>query len=75
VDLIEVWSRTAVDFEGWACMTQLSALAVLGGFEVLKGNGLILPDGSLNHLVETLLQKEAAGQFMAKLNIKPGDLK
>jgi|UniRef100_A0A7C3V4H0 hypothetical protein len=75
VDLEEVWGKTRVDFEGWGQMTQLSALAVLEGFEVLRKNRLILPDGTLNHLVETLLQKEAAGQFMAKLNIKPGDLK
>jgi hypothetical protein len=75
VDLLEVWSQITVDFEDWARLTQLPALAVLGGFEVLKGNGLILPDGTLNHLVETLLQKEAAGVFMAKLNIKPNDLK
>jgi hypothetical protein len=50
-------------------------MAVLGGFEVLKGNGLIIPDGTLNHLVETLLQKEAAGAFMNKLGLRPGDLK
>lgn len=29
--------------------------------------------GSIN--AETLLQKEAAGRFMAKMGIKPGDLK
>jgi hypothetical protein len=50
-------------------------VAVLAGFEALQRNRLIMPDGSLNHLVETLLQKEAAGQFMAKLGLKPGDLK
>jgi hypothetical protein len=75
VDLLEIWSETSVDFEDWARLTQLPALAVLGGFEVLKGNRLILPDGTLNHLVETLLQKEAAGVFMNKLGLKPGDLK
>ena len=75
VDLVEVWSETSVDFEDWARLTQLPALAVLAGFEMLKGNGLILPDGTLNHLVETLLQKEAAGMFMTKLGLKPGDLK
>jgi hypothetical protein len=75
VDLLGVWSETSVDFEDWARLTQLPALAVLGGFEMLKGNGLILPDGTLNHLVETLLQKEAAGVFMSKLGLKPGDLK
>lgn len=75
LDWNHVWSNTWVDFEGWAQMTQLPALAVLTGFEVLRRNRLIMPDGTLNHLVETLLQKEAAGQFMAKLGLKPGDLK
>jgi hypothetical protein len=45
------------------------------GFRAIKGNRLILPDGTLNHLVDTLLQKEAAGQFMAKMGLKAGDLK
>ena len=62
-----VWSNTRVDFEGWARLAQLPAVAVLAGFEALQRNRLIMPDGTLNHLVETLLQKEAAGQFMAKL--------
>jgi hypothetical protein len=75
LDWNQVWSQTKVDYEGWAQITRLSAIKVLTGFEVLVGNRLILPDGTLNHLVETLLQKEAAGQFMAKLNLKPGDLK
>uniref|UniRef100_A0A7V4G7U8 Uncharacterized protein n=1 Tax=Desulfobacca acetoxidans TaxID=60893 RepID=A0A7V4G7U8_9BACT len=75
VDLEEVWRKTRVDFEGWAELARLSPLAVMEGFRVLRGNRLILPDGTLNHLMETLLQKEAAGQFMAKLNLKPGDLK
>ena len=75
LDWNHVWSNTRVDFEGWAKMTQMPAVAVLAGFEVLQRNRLIMPDGTLNHLVETLLQKEAAGQFMAKLGLKPGDLK
>jgi hypothetical protein len=75
VDLEEVWRKTRVDFEGWAELARLSPLAVMEGFRVLKGNRLILPDGTLNHLMETLLQKEAAGEFMAKLNLKPGHLK
>ena len=75
VNLLKVWGETKVDFEGWAKLTGLSVLEVLTGFEVLSGNRLILPDGTLNHLVETILQKEAAGQFMAKLGLKPGDLK
>jgi hypothetical protein len=75
IDWNQVWSQTRVDYEGWSQITRLSAIKVLTGFEVLVGNRLIMPDGTLNHLVETLLQKEAAGQFMAKLNLKPGDLK
>ena len=74
-DLETIWGQTKVDFRGWVELAQISSSVVLSGFKVLKGNRLILPDGTLNHLVETLLQKEAAGQFMAKLNLKPGDLK
>jgi len=75
VDLETIWAQAKVDFRGWAELAQMSSSVILSGFKVLKGNRLILPDGTLNHLVETLLQKEAAGQFMAKLNLKPGDLK
>ena len=75
VDLDEVWGKTRVNFEHWAELAQLNLLVVMEGFRALKGNRLILPDGSLNHLVDTLLQKEAAGQFMAKMGLKAGDLK
>ncbi|MGC8817696.1 MAG: hypothetical protein ACP5PX_07970 [Candidatus Hadarchaeum sp.] len=75
VDLDEVWRQTLIDFQGWAALSQLPHLVVMEGFKALKGGQVILPDGTLNHAVEALLQKEAAGQFMAKLNIKPGDLK
>jgi hypothetical protein len=75
VDLEAVWSLTRVDFEGWAELAQMNPLAVVQGFQALKGNRVIFPDGSLSHQAEALLQKEAAGNFMAKLNIKPGDLK
>jgi hypothetical protein len=75
VDLEEVWRQTLIDFHGWAALSQLPHLVVMEGFKALKGSQVILPDGTLNHAVEALLQKEAAGQFMAKLNIKPGDLK
>ena len=75
VDLEEVWRQTGIDFQGWVALSQLPSLVVMEGFKALKGSQVILPDGTLNHAVETLLQKEAAGQFMAKLNIKPGDLK
>ncbi|MDI6852955.1 MAG: hypothetical protein QME75_05045 [Deltaproteobacteria bacterium] len=75
VDLEEVWRQTSINFQGWVALSQLPHLVVMEGFKALKGTQVILPDGTLNHAVETLLQKEAAGQFMAKLNIKPGDLK
>lgn len=75
LNLDEVWGNTRVNFDHWAELAQLSPLAVLEGFRALKGNRLILPDGTLNHLLDTLLQKEAAGQFMAKMGLKAGDLK
>jgi hypothetical protein len=74
-DLEQVWKTTKIDFPGWAELTQLHPVAVMEGFKVLKGNQIILPDGTLNHLAETLLQKQAAGKFMAEMNIKPGDLR
>ena len=75
VDLEKLWKATMIDFPGWAELTQLHPVAVMEGFKVLKGNQVILPDGSLNHVAETLLQKQAAGKFMAEMNIKPGDLR
>ena len=74
-DLEKIWQATKIDFPGWAELTQLHPLVVMEGFKVLKGNQIILPDGTLNHLAETLLQKQAAGKFMAEMNIKPGDLR
>jgi hypothetical protein len=75
LNLEKVWGKTRVNFGHWAELAQLNLLAVIEGFRALKGNRLILPDGTLNHLVDTLLQKEAAGQFMVKMGIKTGDLK
>lgn len=74
VDLEEVWRVTKIDFFGWAEMTQLHLVAVLEGFKVLKGNQIILPDGTLCHLAEALLKKQAAGKFMAVMDLKPKDL-
>jgi hypothetical protein len=45
------------------------------GWKVLKGNGLILPDGTLIHLAENLLKKEAAGDLMKQFGVKPGEMK
>jgi hypothetical protein len=75
VDLEQVWRETKIDFNGWAELAQLNALAVVQGFKTLKGNCVIFPDGTLSHQAEALLKKEAAGKFMAQMNIKPGDLK
>ena len=63
------------DFQGWAELAQASPLQVLEGWTVLKGNGVILPDGTLNHLADSILKKEAAGTIMAKFGVKPGELK
>jgi hypothetical protein len=73
IDLEDLWKKTVVDFEGWAKLAQLDPLLVMEGFPVLQGNGIIMPDGTLNHLAESLLQKEAAGSLMAQFGIKPGD--
>lgn len=75
VDLEGLWQQTKIDFRTWADLTQLQPLAVMRGFKALKGMRTILPDGSLNHLAASLLQKEAAGRFMAEFGLKPGDLK
>ena len=48
---------------------------VMEGWKVLRGNGMILPDGTLNHLADSVLKKEAAGQLLNQFGIKPGDMK
>jgi hypothetical protein len=75
VDLDKVWQDTKIDFPGWAEMTQIHLMVVLEGFKVLKANQIIFPDGSLGHLAEALIKKQAAGKFMAEMDLKPGDLK
>jgi hypothetical protein len=75
-DALEVlWGQTQVDFQGWAELAQVNPLQVLEGWQVLKGNGVILPDGTLNHLADSVLKKEAAGTLMAEFGVKPGELK
>jgi len=74
VDLEDLWEMTVVDFQGWAQLAQVDPLQVMEAFPVLRGNGIILPDGTLNHLADSLLQKEAAGSLMAQFGVKPGDL-
>jgi hypothetical protein len=75
VNLEALWQQTQIDFRAWADLTQLQPLAVMQGFKVLKGLGIILPDGTLSHLAASLLQKEAAGKFLTEFGLKPGDLK
>ncbi len=75
IDLEAFWDKTRIDFVGWAELAGVGVLEAIHGFKVLKGNEIIFPDGSLNHVAESLLQKEAAGNLMAQFGIKPGDLK
>lgn len=75
VKLESLWEKTRIDFQEWADLAQVELLQVMGGWKVLKGNGLILPDGSLLHLADELLKKESAGEVLLKFGIKPGDLK
>jgi hypothetical protein len=75
VDLEAIWQKTRVDFREWAELAQVDALLVMEGWKVLKGNEIILPDGTLNHLADSVLKKEAAGQLLNQFGIKPGDMK
>jgi hypothetical protein len=75
VDLEVLWQKTQIDFQGWAELAQVDICQVMEGWKVLKGNGVILPDGSLSHLADSVLKKEAAGQLLNQFGIKPGDMK
>ena len=75
VDLEALWQKTKVDFQGWAELAQANPLQVLEGWQVLKGNGVILPDGTLNHLADSVLKKEAAGEMLKQFGVKPGEVK
>ena len=75
VDLEALWQKTKVDFQGWAELAQANPLQVLEGWQVLKGNGVILPDGTLNHLADSVLKKASAGTLMAEFGVKPGEMK
>lgn len=74
-DLEQVWQPMKIDFPTWAELTHLHPLVVMEGFKVLKGNQIILTDGTVNHLAETLLQQQASGKFLAEMNIKPADMR
>jgi len=73
--LEDFWQGIMVDFDHWEVLAQVSPVETMEGYQVLRGNGIILPDGSLNHLAVSLLKKEAAGKLMADFGIKPGDMK
>ena len=75
VDLEALWQKTQVDFQEWAELAQVDICQVMEGWKVLRGNGVILPDGSLSHLADSVLKKEAAGQLLNQFGIKPGDMK
>jgi len=75
LDLEALWQKTEIDFQGWAELAQVEAPMVMQGWKVLKGNEIILPDGTLNHLADSVLKKEAAGQLLNQFGIKPGEMK
>jgi hypothetical protein len=75
VDLSALWQKTKVDFQEWAELAQMDICQVMEGFKVLKGNFIVLPDGTLNHLADSVLKKAAAGTLMAEFGIKPGEIK
>jgi|GEM_PF-770609 hypothetical protein len=75
-EIIEaMWRETSIDFDDWAQLAQVEPLHVHQGYRALRGNGIILPDGTLNHLADSVLKKEAAGQLLNQFGIKPGEMK
>jgi hypothetical protein len=75
VDLEALWQKTKVDFQGWAELAQVDICQIMEGYKVLKGNFIILPDGTLNHLADSVLKKEAAGEMLKQFGVKPGEVK
>ena len=75
VDLGTLWQKTKEDFHEWAELAQMDICQVMEGFKVLKGKFIVLPDGTLNHLADSVLKKAAAGTLMAEFGIKPGEIK
>jgi hypothetical protein len=75
VDLETLWEKTKIDFQGWAQLAHVEVLQVMEGWKVLRGNGLILPDGTLIHLADNLLKKESVGDLLKEFGIKPGEMK
>jgi hypothetical protein len=75
IELEKVWEQTRVDFDDWAELAQVNSLAAIRGFQVLKANGVVFPDGSLSHQAEAVLKRKAASAFMAATGIRDKDLK
>ena len=75
VDLEALWQKTKVDFQGWAELAQVDICQIMEGYKVLKGNFIILPDVTLNHLADSVLKKEAAGEMLKQFGVKPGEVK
>ena len=75
VDLEALWQKTRVDFQGWTELAQVDICQVMEGWKVLMGNGVILPDGTLNHLADSVLKKEAAGEMLKQFGVKTGEVK
>lgn len=72
VDLEDLWRQTKVDFQGWAELAQVNAVQVMEGWKVLRGHGIVLPDGGICHLADGVLKKEAAGELLSQFGVKPG---
>jgi len=73
--LEDYWLGIMVDFNHWEVLARVSTVDVMEGYQVLRGNGIILPDGTLNHVAASLLKKEAAGKLMGEFGIRPGEMK
>ena len=73
--LEDYWLGVVVDFGHWEVLAWVSQVDVMEGYQVLRGNGIILPDGTLNHVAASLLKKEAAGKLMVDFGIKRGEMK
>ena len=69
--LEDFWQGIMVDFDHWEMLAQVSPVEVMEGYQVLRGNGIILPDGTLSHICSSLLKKEAAGNLLNQFGMSP----
>jgi len=69
--LEDFWEGIMVDFDHWEMLAQVSPVEVMEGYQVLRGNGIILPDGTLSHICSSLLKKEAAGNLLNQFGMSP----